>query len=198
MALTLAAKLWIRAPQIMGDQAVDLQQFPKALADWVAQEHNVDEKITHVLRTDQILLRNYVSKNGKRLELFVGYYRDQKFGAQVHSPQHCLPGSGWTIVRYSKFPLPFTMESFANQLHITKNNENQFVVYWFTSDGKLVQNEWVLKVRLMLNAFMHRPTAVYFYRLSVPVIEGEEDMILRSLTEFMLAAAPYLHHPAKV
>lgn len=198
MAVTLVAKLWICAPNIIADQAIDLQQFPKALLDWAAEEQLINDKITSALRTDQTLLRNYISRDGRRLELFVGYYRDQKFGAQVHSPQHCLPGSGWTIVRYGKFPLPFIGKSFANQLHIAKNNKNQFVVYWFALDGQLVQNEWALKVRLLLNAFQHRPTAVYFYRLSMPFIAGEENTTLRSLTEFMLVAAPYLHYPAKV
>jgi hypothetical protein len=60
-----------------------------------------------------------------------------------------------------------------------------------------VQDEWALKLRLLLNAFRHRTTAVYFYRLAMPFAEGEEDTILRSLKEFMLVAAAYLNQPDK-
>ena len=198
MALTFAVKLWLYAPQNNADRTGNLQQFPTEIAGWMAQENAVDEKITRALRLDQSLRQNYVSSEGKKLELFVGYYHDQKFGAQVHSPQHCLPGSGWTILRYGKFQLPFATESYANQLHINKNDWNQFVIYWFASDGQLVQNEWALKLRLLLNAMQHRPTEVYFYRVCMPFIEGEEELALRAVAEFMLATKFSFQYSAKM
>jgi EpsI family protein len=104
MAVTSGINSWIRSPQKSDDQAVNLQHFPKQLQNWVAEEYALDDRVERVLRTDQTLWRYYTDTNGKRVELFVAYYRDQKFGAQVHSPQHCLPGSGWTILRHGDMP----------------------------------------------------------------------------------------------
>ena len=32
------------------------------------------------------------------IELYIGYYKDQRSGDKIHSPKNCLPGSGWEPV----------------------------------------------------------------------------------------------------
>lgn len=189
MAATLAVTLWIRAPKIAGNDGVALAQFPKRLAAWSATDDSLDAATVRVLHADQTLLRYYTDAQGRRLELLIGYFRDQKFGAQVHSPLHCLPGAGWEIVRHETPPLPFHAENTpANQLHIEKNGESLLVLYWFASSGRVVKNEFDLKIRLLLNALQHQPTAVFFYRLSIPYSDANEEAAQRTLQEFLRIA----------
>lgn len=195
MIITAIVNIWLRAPKPITDQAVDLQVFPKQINGWIAEEHALDSKIERVLRTDQTLLRQYIGHDGRKAELFIGYYQDQKFGAQVHSPQHCLPGSGWTILRHERFQLPFDKKaSYANKLHILKDGNNQFVVYWFSSGGFVMQNEFDLKFRLLINAFRHQATSVYFYRVCIPFAANEEKEALERLNKFANIAGPYFNH----
>lgn len=194
MACTWAVTVWIRTPQTAGAEVIDLNRFPMQLEGWSAQDDSLDAATERVLHTDQVLLRHYTDLNGRRVQFFIGYYRDQKFGAQVHSPQHCLPGSGWTIVRHDEIPLPLDSESLTKRLHIEKKGENQFVVYWFTSDEHVVQNEFDLKIRLLLNAFRHKPTSVYFYRVSTPFSENQEAVAMQTLREFLKVAGIHLNN----
>lgn len=194
MAATLAATVWVRAPKMSSETNVDLRRFPKHFAGWSAEEDSLDKSTAQALRADQVLLRHYTDTNGRRVELFIGYYRDQKFGAQVHSPLHCLPGSGWTILRHNKMPLPFaTNAAIANKLHINKDSKNQLVVYWFASSGDIVKNEFDLKIRLLLNAFKRETTSVYFYRISMAFAENGEGVALQSVQEFLKVASSYLY-----
>ncbi len=194
MAATLAATFWVRAPKMSSDTNVDLKRFPKHFAGWSAKEDSLDASTTRALRTDQVLLRYYADMNGRRVELFIGYYRDQKFGAQVHSPLHCLPGSGWTILRHDKMPLPFaTNVAMTNKLHINKDGKNQLVVYWFASSGNVVKNEFDLKIRLLLNAFKRETTSVYFYRISLLFAENGEGVALQRVQEFLKVASSHLY-----
>jgi EpsI family protein len=193
MAATLAATGWVRAPKTLKDGSVDLGRFPKQFAGWSARDDSLDETTKMALRTNQVLLRYYTDMNGRRVELFIGYYQDQRFGAQVHSPIHCLPGSGWTILRHDKMLLPFaTNAAIANKLHINKDGNNQFVVYWFASNGDIVKNEFDLKIRLLLNALKRETTSVYFYRISVAFAENGEGVALQSVQEFLKVASSYL------
>ncbi|MGH7492066.1 MAG: exosortase C-terminal domain/associated protein EpsI [bacterium] len=186
MAITFATNTWIRAAKTTNSHKVNLHDFPRQFEDWVAEEYQLNDQIRSVLRTDQILLRRYQDTEGRKAELFIGYYQDQKFGAQVHSPQHCLPGSGWTIVRQEKYQLPFDTEaSCAKKLQIVKNGENQLVIYWFASDGQVVQNEFELKIRLLINAFKHRATSVYFFRICIPFATNEEGKASEVLRRFV-------------
>lgn len=199
MVATFAATAWVRAPQLLSETNVDLRRFPKYFAGWGAKDDSLDESTVQALHTDQVLLRHYTDMNGRRVELFISYYQDQKFGAQVHSPLHCLPGSGWTILRHDKMPLPFATDiAIANKLHINKDSKNQLVIYWFASSGDVVKNEIDLKIRLLVNAFKRKPTSVYFYRISITFTENGEGVALQSVQEFLRAASFDLHAMSEV
>jgi len=58
----------------------------------------------------RLQLTSYVSriyqKNGNRLGLFVAFYAQQRAGESMHSPKHCLPGSGWEIWKHGSAMVP--------------------------------------------------------------------------------------------
>ncbi|MCI0617655.1 EpsI family protein [bacterium] len=190
MAITFAANAWVRAPKTSSEQTIDLRHFPEQIDGWHSEELSIDETLERVLHIDQTLMRNYVGINGERVQLFIGYYQDQKFGAQIHSPQHCLPGSGWTIIRHEKIRFPPDSRHEVNRLYNTKNSESQFVVYWFSSGGSIVESEVGLKTRLLINAIKNQATSVYLCRISLSFVANREKMALHTLSDFMEAAVP--------
>ncbi len=191
MLAAFAANLWLRAPKLAARERYELRRLAPDLPGWRKEEPRLPEQTAQQLKADEILLRNYYDSQNRRVEFFVGYYEDQQFGAQVHSPLHCLPGAGWTILRNDKFQLPFEhMRGAASKLDISKKDDQQIVLYWFVSDGKVVQNEMDLKIRLMVNAFQRRVTSVYFYRVCVAYQESEANAGLALLQEFLNALAP--------
>lgn len=193
MSLSFAASAWVRAPKPGVSAQVDLRQLAPELVGWRKETPQLSERAAEQLKADQILLHNYRDAQNHRVEFFVGYYRDQQFGAQVHSPLHCLPGAGWTILRNEKMPLPFKKKSgTASKLDISKKNEQQFVVYWFVSEGEIVKNEWDLKLRLLRNALLRRGTSVYFYRVCVAYQEDEPQAGRAVLQNFLEALDPRL------
>ncbi len=193
MVATFAVNVWLRAPKITDPVSIDLQFLPAELKGWNATEQAIAERVVHVLKTDQALLRHYQDSTGRRVEFFLGYFQDQQFGAQAHSPLHCLPGAGWTILRHEKLALPNLANiSYASKLLIAKEQQQQLVVYWFYSGGKIVQNEFELKWRLLLNALRHRSTSVYFYRIGVLCGENEESQAMEIMQMFLVSMVPYL------
>ncbi|MEK7729340.1 MAG: exosortase C-terminal domain/associated protein EpsI [candidate division KSB1 bacterium] len=193
MTLAFAASGWVRAPKPLVEEKVELPRLAPELVGWHREEPQLSARAAEQLKADQILLYNYSDARGRRVEFFLGYYRDQQFGAQVHSPLHCLPGAGWTILRNDKLPLPFEkISGVASKLDISKKNEQQYVVYWFVSEGEIVKNEMDLKIRLLRNALRRRGTSVYFYRVCVAYQENDSQAGALLLHDFLQALGPRL------
>ena len=193
IAFAFAANVWLRAPKPMTETKVDLHRLAPELPGWRHEELALSARAEEQLKADQILMHNYYDEHGRRVEFFIGYYQDQQFGAQVHSPLHCLPGAGWTILRNEKLQLPFAqLAGAASKLAIGKKDGQQFVVYWFVSDGEIVKNEMELKVRLLRNTLLRRATAVYFYRVCVAYQEDDPQPALALLQGFLKALGPLL------
>lgn len=193
LGLAYAGSWWVRAPKAVIAEQLQVQRLAPELAGWRKETPQLSERAVEQLKADQILLHNYRDAQNHRVEFFVGYYRDQQFGAQVHSPLHCLPGAGWTILRNEKMPLPFKKKSgTASKLDISKKTEQQYVVYWFVSEGEIVKNEWDLKLRLLRNALLRRGTSVYFYRVCVAYQEDEPQAGRAVLQNFLEALGPRL------
>ena len=73
--------------------------FPRDLGDWaqVGRTQRLDESVARTLAADDyhsvILARTATEPD---VGLFMAWYQDQSAGG-VHSPEICLPGSGWEI-----------------------------------------------------------------------------------------------------
>src|SRR5580698_3961590 len=74
----------------------DLAQFPTTIgpSDRIREEP-IDLATEAQLGADALISRTY-AQNGQSANLFVAWFQSQRAGtSQPHSPQVCLPASGW-------------------------------------------------------------------------------------------------------
>ena len=71
--------------------------FPKQIGEWTGKEEHFDEEIYGILGVDDSFLCNYKTSDGRQVHLYIGFYQSQQEGDLIHSPKHCMPGSGWGI-----------------------------------------------------------------------------------------------------
>ena len=87
-----------------------LSALPHKLGSWnFFREDVVDQETQDVLKADDSpLYRFYVDRLSRALtavSLFVAGFRSQRNGKTPHSPRYCLPGSGWTQLSNSLYPI---------------------------------------------------------------------------------------------
>ena len=81
--------------------------FPSHFGDWrVFSEGVVDKETQDVLRADDTLSREYAKPDGAAANLFIAYFKTQRYGQSPHSPKNCLPGSGWQRWRRARSTFP--------------------------------------------------------------------------------------------
>src|SRR5689334_391881 len=77
-----------------------LETVASDIGGWrVAEQRTLDERVLRRLVPTSYLARTY-RKDQTNLDLFIAYYAEQKAGESMHSPKHCLPGSGWEIWKH--------------------------------------------------------------------------------------------------
>ena len=157
-------------------------QFPQRIGRWEGkQDVPFSPETLSILNVTDYLHRNYFSAGRQSVNLYIGYFSSQKHGKQIHSPKHCLPGSGWEEGRYQVQWIQGDEgkgEGFwVNRYLVSKGMEKNLVFYWYRSRGRVVTNEYIEKLYLVWDGITRRRTDGALIRVIVPIksASGEEE-----------------------
>lgn len=170
--------------------------FPMEIGEWSGEKGRFDERIYDALGVDDSILGSYRTSQGDLVQLYVGYYHSQKKGDLIHSPKNCMPGSGWNITEFSVEEVggEESADTFkAIKLLIENGGEQQVVLYWFQSRGRIISSEYMQKIYLVIDSIFKRRTDGSFVRLISPVQDGNLDATTQKMKVFAHDLAPYLH-----
>jgi EpsI family protein len=169
--------------------------FPIQIGEWNGEISYFDNKVYEVLGVDDSILSNYKNSKGDNVQLYVGFHQSQKEGDLIHSPQNCMPGSGWNITNVEledvKIPTEKTGKIITIKLTLEKGNMKQLVLYWFQSRGRIISSEYLQKIYLVIDSIFKHRTDGSFVRLISPIINNNEEASLKTLKEFTKLAGFY-------
>ncbi len=157
----------------------EFDTFPTVIGTWQAKaSSNLDPEIVNFLKVNDYVMQSYRDTDGRQLWLYVGYWATQRKGAQIHSPQNCLPGNGWEPIEASLLtivlPAPYAPIT-VNRYLIQKDREQQVVLYWYQSQGKAVAGELAAKVDMVRSAILRNRTDGALVRVSAVASGGVPD-----------------------
>jgi len=189
------------------DEAVPLtrplEEFPTEVAGWKMQgEYPIEEEVQELLKADHTLNRVYQDpKRGLLLNLFVAYFRSQRAGVSPHSPKVCLPGSGWEAKasRVVTIQLPgHSRPLHVNRYLVSRDAQRSVVLYWYQTPRRVVANEYLAKLYLMLDSIRYHRSDTALVRIVAPAGEAGEaaadDAALRMLEAFFDPLRNFLPH----
>ena len=185
----LASKL---AERGQADSLVQpLESMPHQLGGWSADgaDDRLTDHVLQVLLPTEYLSRSY-RKGGSQLGLFIAYYAQQRAGENMHSPKHCLPGSGWDIWDYGSIDIPVEGAKVnVNRYSIQNNGERALVLYWYQSRDRVIASEYVGKVLLVRDALVTGRTSGSLVRIVV----ADRPGMLEQAVGFASEVIPELH-----
>ena len=176
------------------DKGPDFSLIPGQLEQYVGKEIVLDESTYEVLKADTSIFRDYVGSDQSRDNLFVAYFKSQKYGSQIHSPKHCLPGGGWRIetIRPYRLKLPDGTSKEVNLLTITNGEYKSVMFYWYQTRSGSIRSEYGLKLDLVKNSLLFRPTDAAIIRLTVDAPEGDIKQAVARGVRFLDTFYPYI------
>jgi EpsI family protein len=176
--------------------------FPFQLGGWAGQQlQPFSDEILAVLGVEDYLTRAYTSASRATVGLYIGYWKSQRQGDTIHSPQNCLPGAGWESVEQGRITIPDPRAAGAapleiNRFIIQKGLDRQVVLYWYQSHGRIVASEYWGKFYLMADAVRLNRTDGSLVRITVPVRGATPDAVNaaeRAGLDFAAVLLPALH-----
>jgi EpsI family protein len=129
--------------------------FPLQLGQWRGMDEPILPEVLRTLGKGDFLLRAYQQDRARpSVELFMAYVPSQQEGDTIHSPQNCLPGSGWSPISSNRTFLtlhghrPFLVNLYV----IGKGEDREVVIYWYLAHGRAVASEYRAKFYLVADS----------------------------------------------
>jgi len=182
-----------------------LSRMPGSIDGMVAQELPLDDEVLAVLGKGDFLNRVYnvpqkgaaVSHPGAAypISLFIGYFATQRTGQSIHSPQHCLPGAGWTFEssRYANLDDVNGKRFNVGEYVINNGESRQYVIYWYEAHGRSIANEYKAKAYMLADAIRYNRTDGALVRIITPIANSEQVADARErAVQFTAHMTPYL------
>jgi EpsI family protein len=155
----------------------DLSKFPAEFDGWKKlREDPIDTDTQKQLNADQIVSRAYSGPQGQEAGLFVAWFQSQSSGLkQPHSPQVCLPGSGWIPQVSDDVALNTSLGAIRVNRYIVVNGGFRAVVlYWYQTPRRVIEGEWAAKFWLIPDALRDRRTDTALVRIVTWGNQGDE------------------------
>jgi EpsI family protein len=152
-----------------------LAEIPQQKSGWrMIGQTRFDERVLEVLLPTDYLYRTYADDQGHRLTFYLGYHDGGPDSGPIHSPKHCLPGSGWQELSTTAGVLTVGEEKINLAKAVYQNGHSkELFLYWFQVKGKTLSNEYALKLAEVTNSIFHNRKDSAFIRVSIPF---EDDL----------------------
>ncbi len=156
----LGAVLFARAETV--PDRLRFSIFPTEVAGFQSRSIPVSNQALRTLKLTDYLSRSY-HQDGIPIGVYVGYHGIQRQGTSIHSPLHCLPGAGWSVLESRRIPMPGDPKGRSiNRLLVGSGEERQVVYYWYQGRGRVITDEF----------------AAYWYQLQDIALRNRSDAAL--------------------
>lgn len=152
-------------------------EFPTHNKEWeMVSESKFDGDVLEKLRPTDYMLRKYIGPMKSRVYLYIGYHAGGEESGEIHSPKHCLPGSGWHTLTEDKM----SIDGGLREINLVKavyqkGEEKELFFYWYDIKGRTLSDEFALKIAEIKNSILYRRKDAAFIRISVPCDSDEEQ-----------------------
>jgi EpsI family protein len=186
---------YLRSYQVDPDRGPDFGLIPMKTETMYATEHRFEEYAYEVLKADTSTLRIYQEPAGELYWFFVAYFSSQKYGSQIHSPKHCLPGGGFKILSIEPYDVELAdgHAITVNRLAIANQRRMELMLYWYETRSGVISDEFGLKLDLMKNSILLMPTDAAICRVTLPLsLNADFETATERATEFIRDFYPAL------
>lgn len=151
-------------------------EFPRELDGWRGTDVAIEPEVLEVLRADDTLVRIFFHEEDRPpVDIYMAYFKSQRTGATIHSPQNCLPGAGWAPVEAGRMEIesPGGGAITVNRYRIAKGLDQRLVLYWYQSHNRVIASEYWAKIYLVTDAIRLNRTDGALIRLTTPIAKDE-------------------------
>jgi EpsI family protein len=179
------------APEI-----ASLSTFPQSIGGFNEfKVLDIDQDTRDLLKADDLLSRGYTDPTNTRgVQLFVAYFKTQRYGQSPHSPKNCLPGSGWEPISTDRptIEIPGVGPIVVNRYVVERGDAKSVTLYWYQSHNRVIASEYAAKLWLVADALRYHRSDTSLVRVTAPAIDGNVEAASAVAMQFVQVVFPQL------
>ncbi len=171
------------------------KEFPTNIDEWSGKRGTMEQEFIDVLHFSDYVMADYTNSQGKSVNFYTAYYESQRKGEGTHSPETCLPGSGWLFKEAgtTAVPLGSGKSITIKRAFMEKSGQRELTYYWFPMRGRILTSLYQVKLYTFWDALTKHRTDGALVRLITPVYPNEElPQAEERLQEFTKDLVPVL------
>jgi exosortase D (VPLPA-CTERM-specific) len=174
-----------------------LALFPDDIGGWEGKRNTLPAITERVLGADDYLTADFERAGASPVNLLIAYYNSQATGGGIHSPEVCIPGSGWEVSRWTTVDTglvsPGGQALSVNRAIIQKGLNRQLVYYWFEQRGTSFTSDYMAKGHAILDSALLGRTDGALIRTITPIAADESpEAADERLVEFLRLSLPVI------
>jgi EpsI family protein len=156
-----------------------LDQFPRTIGDLGSTDVPIPQEALDLLGKGFFLNRTYsrdtAGGDPQQVGLFIGYFPTQRSGQSIHSPQNCLPGSGWVFETSGVTRLTGLngKQDEVGDYIISNGPSRAEVLYWYQSHGRTIASDYKAKLYMLTDSIRYDRSDAALVRVVVPLFKDE-------------------------
>ena len=168
-----------------------LKLFPYEIEGWSGFDSRLDDDILKNLPVDHDLERTYRSKDGKEINLYVGYFESQRQGKEVINEQTSKLHYGASTV---EIKLDTHEEIKVNKIVRRERNRDRLILFWYNFNGRITANRYMAKAYTILDALTRNRT-----NGAIIIVDGtmdksaDQNELIKDEEDFINHLIPVLH-----
>ena len=169
-----------RARSETGQARANLGALPYRLMTWTGRDAAaLDAETVRVLAADSYLTRRYAGAWPAPVDLYIAYYGRQQPGISIHSPLHCLPGTGWEPLDDATIDVARADGGTGRvrRLIVRKNLRRAVVLYWYSIHGRVLDGEVASKLWLLHDSIWLGRSDAALIRIVIPISDEGGDAV---------------------
>ncbi len=179
-----AALIHVRGDQDHVPKSTPLSQFPNKIGLWSSTDVPIHQDVLDVLGKGFFLNRIYAETNPVSsgttvgpgsVGLFIGYFPTQRTGQSIHSPQNCLPGSGWIFESSGTTNITDDLGKTirVGEYVISDGTSKDEVLYWYRTHGRSIASDYAAKFYTLMDSIRYNRTDAALVRVVTTMRPGE-------------------------
>jgi len=153
-----------------------LNQLPGQIGEWSGKREVMNQSYLDLLTLSDYAMMNYTNGSGRTVNFYTAYYESQQKGQSIHSPETCLPGSGWAFNEAGPINVSIGngKSMRINKAFIQKPGTKELTYYWFLMRGRVLTGLYQAKIYTFWDALTKHRTDGALVRLITPVYDNEK------------------------
>jgi exosortase D (VPLPA-CTERM-specific) len=153
-----------------------LGELPLQLAEWTGKRDQMEQQFIDALHFTDYAMVDYEGPGGKSINFYTAYYESQRKGEGTHSPETCLPGSGWLFREAGPTDVQIGpgRSIRVNRAFMEKMGQRELTYYWFAMRGRTLTSLYQVKFYTFWDALVRQRSDGALVRLITPIYQAEK------------------------